>query len=249
MEREVSRRRGARHGCLTSSHGTPRRSSTAWRVCDVLGATADASMDRYRQPLHMTSTIMGVQTQLLLSHRETEEKARQQETKLGASAQTRHMARLRNAKRSHTKHPKPIHGARARPFLYKYCIKMHIITYNNIDLGIPAHRRLSSALPFVPCPLSSFGRFGAPAVSLLGSLADSMMQLVWRFSAWVRGLRIVLRGLSPCRCCLAGSLVPPCNILCRPCRPCRPCRRWWFEPMSCLGCGFWVLGSAFLCIA
>jgi hypothetical protein len=36
---------------------------------------------------------------------ETEEKARQPETKLGAIAQTRHTARLRNAKRSRTRHP------------------------------------------------------------------------------------------------------------------------------------------------
>jgi hypothetical protein len=48
----------------------------------------------------------------ILSQRETEEKARQPETKLGAIAQTRHIARLRNAKRSRTKHPKPTHGAR-----------------------------------------------------------------------------------------------------------------------------------------
>jgi hypothetical protein len=47
--------------------------------------------------------------------RETEEKARQPETKLGAIAQTRHTARLCNAKRSRTRHPKPTHGARDRP--------------------------------------------------------------------------------------------------------------------------------------
>jgi hypothetical protein len=49
------------------------------------------------------------------SHRETEEKTRRPETKLGAIAQTRHIARLCNAKRSRTKHPKPTHGARDRP--------------------------------------------------------------------------------------------------------------------------------------
>jgi hypothetical protein len=47
--------------------------------------------------------------------RETEGKARQPETKLGAIAQTRHIARLRNAKRSRAKHPKPKRGARDRP--------------------------------------------------------------------------------------------------------------------------------------
>jgi hypothetical protein len=47
--------------------------------------------------------------------RETEEKARQPETKLSANAQTRHIARLRDAKRSRTRNPKPTHGARDRP--------------------------------------------------------------------------------------------------------------------------------------
>jgi hypothetical protein len=47
--------------------------------------------------------------------RETEEKAHQLETKLGAIAQTRHTARLRNAKQSRTRHPKRTHGARDRP--------------------------------------------------------------------------------------------------------------------------------------
>jgi hypothetical protein len=49
--------------------------------------------------------------------RETEEKARQPETKLGkksAIAQTCHRARLRDAKRSRTRNPKPTHGARDR---------------------------------------------------------------------------------------------------------------------------------------
>jgi hypothetical protein len=41
-------------------------------------------------------------------------KARQPETKLGVIAQTHHIARLRNSKRSRTKHPKPTHGARDR---------------------------------------------------------------------------------------------------------------------------------------
>jgi hypothetical protein len=47
--------------------------------------------------------------------RETEEKARQPETKLSEIAQTRHIARLRDAKRSRTRNPKPTHGARDRP--------------------------------------------------------------------------------------------------------------------------------------
>jgi hypothetical protein len=52
---------------------------------------------------------------LIYLQRETEEKARQPETKLGAIAKTRHITRLRNAKRSRPKHPKPTHGARDRP--------------------------------------------------------------------------------------------------------------------------------------
>jgi hypothetical protein len=52
---------------------------------------------------------------LIYLQREVEEKARQPETKLGAIAQTRHITRLRNAKQSRTKHPKPTHGARDRP--------------------------------------------------------------------------------------------------------------------------------------
>jgi hypothetical protein len=47
--------------------------------------------------------------------RETEEKARQPEIKLGAIAQTHHTAKLCNAKRSRTRNPKPTHGARDRP--------------------------------------------------------------------------------------------------------------------------------------
>jgi hypothetical protein len=48
-------------------------------------------------------------------HRETDEKARQPEAKVSAIARTRHTARLCNAKRSRTRHPKPTHGARDRP--------------------------------------------------------------------------------------------------------------------------------------
>jgi hypothetical protein len=47
--------------------------------------------------------------------RGTEEKARQPETKLSAIAQTRHTARLHDAKRSRTRNPKPTHEARDRP--------------------------------------------------------------------------------------------------------------------------------------
>jgi hypothetical protein len=49
-----------------------------------------------------------------ISHGETEEKARQPETKLGAIAHTSHIARLRDAKRSRTKNPKSTHRAQSR---------------------------------------------------------------------------------------------------------------------------------------
>jgi hypothetical protein len=59
--------------------------------------------------------------QNISSQRETEEKARQPETKLGAIApsfvHTSHKAKLRTAKRSRTIHPKPTHGTRDKPKL------------------------------------------------------------------------------------------------------------------------------------
>jgi hypothetical protein len=52
---------------------------------------------------------------MIYLQRETEEKARQPKTKLSAIAQTCHIARVRDAKRSRTTSPKPTHGARDRP--------------------------------------------------------------------------------------------------------------------------------------
>jgi hypothetical protein len=40
-----------------------------------------------------------------------------------------------------------------------------------------AYRRVSSGLPFVPLSVESFGRLGAPALSLLCSLADHAVQV------------------------------------------------------------------------
>jgi hypothetical protein len=39
-----------------------------------------------------------------------------------------------------------------------------------------AYRHASSALPFVPMSVESFGRVGAPALTLLGDLADQAVQ-------------------------------------------------------------------------
>jgi hypothetical protein len=72
------------------------------------------SMIAYFGMYKTLSVHMYFQINILL-HRETEEKARQPETKLGAIAHTRHKARLRNAKRSRTKNPKLTHRAQNRP--------------------------------------------------------------------------------------------------------------------------------------
>jgi hypothetical protein len=39
-----------------------------------------------------------------------------------------------------------------------------------------AYQQVSSALPFVPMSVESFGRLGAPALTLLGDLADQAVQ-------------------------------------------------------------------------
>jgi hypothetical protein len=39
-----------------------------------------------------------------------------------------------------------------------------------------AYRQVSSALPFVPMSVESFGRLKAPALTLLGDLADQAVQ-------------------------------------------------------------------------
>jgi hypothetical protein len=39
-----------------------------------------------------------------------------------------------------------------------------------------AYRRVSSAFPFVPVSVESYGRLGAPALTLLGDLADQAVQ-------------------------------------------------------------------------
>jgi hypothetical protein len=65
-----------------------------------------------RTPSHMVPSQDGWIIDL---QRETEEKARQPEIKLGAIAQTHHTAKLCNTERSRTRNPKPTHGARDRP--------------------------------------------------------------------------------------------------------------------------------------
>jgi hypothetical protein len=60
-------------------------------------------------------SMVSAEYDLIYLQRETEEKARQPEIKLGATAQTHHKAKLCNAKQSRTRNPKPTHGARDRP--------------------------------------------------------------------------------------------------------------------------------------
>jgi hypothetical protein len=89
---------------------------------------------------------------IIFLQRETEEKARQPETKPSAIANTRHIARLRDAKRSRTRNPEPTHGARDRP---KQSQRRAVHDHMSVE---------------------SFGRLGAPALTLLGNLADQAVQ-------------------------------------------------------------------------
>jgi hypothetical protein len=85
------------------------RSPAMWRVCAI--ALSFVSGWRAFSSVSLCNTVL----QDIDLQRETEEKARQPETKLSAIAQTRHIAGLRDAKRSRTRNPKLTHGARDRP--------------------------------------------------------------------------------------------------------------------------------------
>jgi hypothetical protein len=104
--------------------------------------------------------------------RETEEKARQPETKLSASTLTCHKARLPGWAAVHRD------AAKER-----------------------AYRCVSSGLPFVPLSVESFGRLGSPALSLPRSLADHAVQAggpgLSRV-AFISGALWEL-GVAPCR--------------------------------------------------
>jgi hypothetical protein len=62
-----------------------------------------------------------------VSVQKTEGKARQPETKLGATSRTRHKARLRNAKRNRTKNPKPPHGVSRRTLRHIHIYREHSV--------------------------------------------------------------------------------------------------------------------------
>jgi hypothetical protein len=50
------------------------------------------------------------------------------------------------------------------------------VLHNHISTQRRAYRQASSALPFVPMSVESFGRLGVPALTLLGDVADQAVQ-------------------------------------------------------------------------
>jgi hypothetical protein len=120
-----------------------------------------------------------------------------------------------------------------------------------------AYRQVSSALPFVPMSVESFGRLGAPALTLLGDLADQAVQaggLGLSRAAFISG---ALWELSVALCrgnaslCRSGATntsrrVPPAGLRCAV----SPSPRLrLFRPVSRPVRGFGVSSSASLCVA
>jgi hypothetical protein len=72
---------------------------------------------------------------------------------------------------------------------------------------------VSSALPFVPMSVESFGRLGAPALTLLGDLADQAVQAGGPGLSWAAFISGALRELSVALCrgnaslCQSGAYV------------------------------------------
>jgi hypothetical protein len=63
-----------------------------------------------------------------------------------------------------------------------------------------AYRQVSYALPFVPMSVESFGRLGAPALTLLGDLADQAVQAGGPGLSWAAFISETLRELSVALC-------------------------------------------------
>jgi DNA-nicking Smr family endonuclease len=102
---------GARPAARVATYEPDRHKNALPRQRATLGSRSAPEMKAARQrPGPPVCTAAQIDL-----HRETEEKARQPKIMLGAIARTRHTARLRNAKRSRTRNPKPTHGARDRP--------------------------------------------------------------------------------------------------------------------------------------
>jgi hypothetical protein len=76
-----------------------------------------------------------------------------------------------------------------------------------------AYRQVSSALPFVPMSVESFGRLGAPALTLLGDLAAQAVQAGGPGLSRAAFILGVLRKLSVALCrgnaslCRSGAYV------------------------------------------
>jgi hypothetical protein len=76
-----------------------------------------------------------------------------------------------------------------------------------------AYRQVSSALPFVPMSVDSFGRLGAPALTLLGNLADQAVKAGGPALSWVAFISGALQELSVALCwgnaslCRSGTYV------------------------------------------
>jgi hypothetical protein len=76
-----------------------------------------------------------------------------------------------------------------------------------------AYRQVSFALPFVPMSVESFGRVGAPALTLLGDLADQAVQAGGPGLSWAAFIWGALRELSVALCrgnaslCRSGAYV------------------------------------------
>jgi hypothetical protein len=74
-----------------------------------------------------------------------------------------------------------------------------------------AYRQVSSALPFVPMSVESFGRLGAPALTLLGDLADQAVQAGGpglSRAAFISGALREL-GVALCRCAASDARPRP----------------------------------------
>jgi hypothetical protein len=76
-----------------------------------------------------------------------------------------------------------------------------------------AYRQVSSALPFVPMSVESFGRLGTPALTLLGDLADQAVQAGRPGLSRAAFISGALRGLSVDLCrvnaflCRSGAYI------------------------------------------
>jgi hypothetical protein len=111
---------------------------------------------------------------------------------------------------------------------------------------------VSSALPFVPMSVESFGRLGAPALTLPGDLADQAVQAGGPGLSRVAFISGAPRELSVALCRGNASLCRSVATRAAGGFPTRGLARLWlrlFRPGSHPVCGFGVFGSASLCVA